>query len=145
MTLNTSAEYRDALAKLQVRIKDTLAGYDEILERAEPDIRPLMESFSAAHAEHEAELSAQLRTHGCVPDEDGSFFSTVQRIVIKTRAVFDDIDEDVLNSVIKGEERIMQLYDEAMAVARDEEDLSLLSRQRGQIARLVQDAKNLAD
>ncbi|MBY5988606.1 DUF2383 domain-containing protein [Roseovarius atlanticus] len=145
MTLNTSAEYRDALAKLQVRIRDTLAGYDEILDRAEPGIRPLMERFSAAHAAHEADLSAQLRTHGCVPDEDGSFFSTVQRLVIKTRAVFDDIDEDVLNSVIKGEERIMQLYDEAMAAARDEEDLSLLSRQRGQIARLVQDARHLAD
>ncbi|WP_254701838.1 DUF2383 domain-containing protein [Roseovarius sp. THAF27] len=80
-----------------------------------------------------------------MPDEDGSFFSTVQRLVIKTRAVFDDIDEDVLNSVIKGEERIMQLYHEAMAAARDEEDLSLLSRQRGQVARLVQDARHLAD
>jgi uncharacterized protein (TIGR02284 family) len=140
MTLTTSAEYRDALAKLQVRIKDTLAGYDEILERAEPGVRPLMEKFSAAHTAHEAELAARLRKHGCVPDEDGSFFSTVQRIVIKTRAVFDDLDEDVLNSVIKGEERILSLYDAAITAARDEGEIALLSRQRGELHELVQTA-----
>ncbi|KRS10507.1 hypothetical protein XM53_20825 [Roseovarius atlanticus] len=145
MTLVTSAEYRDALAKLQVRIKDTLAGYDEILDRAEPDIHPLMKSFCAAHAAHEADLSARLRKHGCVPDEDGSFFSTVQRFVIKTRAVFDDIDADVLNSVIKGEERILSLYDEAIAAARDEDDIALLSRQRGELHELVQTAHGKFD
>lgn len=145
MTLSTSADYRDALAKLQVRITDTLAGYDEILDRAEPDIRPLMKEFCTAHTAHEAELSTRLRKHGCVPDEDGSFFSTVQRLVIKTRAVFDDIDEDVLNSVIKGEERILSLYDAAIAAARDEDDISLLSRQRGEVHELVQTAHRKFD
>ena len=145
MTLTTSADYRDALAKLQVRIKDTLEGYDEILERAEQDIRPLMERFRAAHTAHEADLSERLRRHGCVPDEDGTFFSTVQRAVIKTRAVFDDIDEDVLNSVIKGEERILSLYDAAIAAARDEDDISLLSKQRGAIYELVQTAHGKFD
>lgn len=141
MTLITSTDYREELAKLQVRIKDTLAGYDEILKVAERDIAPLMAQFYEAHKAHEVELSQRLRTHGCVPDDDGSFFSSVQKAVIKTRAVFDDIDEGVLNSVIKGEERILLLYDEALAAARDEDDLALLSRQRGQISELTQQAE----
>ncbi|MGK7754916.1 MULTISPECIES: DUF2383 domain-containing protein [unclassified Roseovarius] len=141
MALATSAEYRDALAKLQVRIKDTLAGYDEILDQAKPDIRPLMEQFYTAHIKHEADISARLRDHGCVPDEDGSFFSTVQRAVIKTRAFVDDIDESALNSVIKGEERILSLYDEAIAAARDEDDIALLSRQRGNLYEITQRAR----
>jgi len=141
MPLATTHEFREDLAKLQVRVLDTLAGYDEILKKSEDDVRPLMVRLYDAHRRHETELSERLRTHGCNPDEDGSFFSTVQRAVIKTRSAFDDLDGDVLNSVIKGEERIMQLYDETISAARDEDDLSLLSRQRGQIANLTNEAR----
>ena len=141
MALATSEEYRDALAKLQVHIKDTLAGYDEFLHQAEPDIRPLMKEFYTAHAAHEADLSVRLRTHGCVPDREGSFLSTVQRAVIKTRAVLEDIDEGALNSVIKGEERILSQYDEAIAAARDEDDIALLSGQRGELNTIAETAR----
>ena len=145
MTLTTSSACRDDLAKLQVRVTDTLAGFDEILKSAEPDIKPLMTEFFKTHKRHEAELSARLRTHGCVPDEDGSFFSTVQRIVIKTRAAFDEIDDDILGAVVNGEKRILDLYDEALSSAEDDTDREMLIRQRDEVADLTEQARQLDD
>ncbi|MEO1140308.1 MAG: DUF2383 domain-containing protein [Pseudomonadota bacterium] len=145
MSLDTTEEFRNDLAKLQVRITDTLAGYDEILKEAEPEIEPLMQRFTQAHQQHEAELSERLRSHGCAPDTDGSSFSLVQRAVIKTRAVFDDMDDDILHAVVRGEERIVRLYDDALNTAQTAEDTALLQMQREQVTDLLDEARRLSD
>ena len=141
MGLITSLKYRDVLSKLHVRLVDTLAGYDEMLKSAEPEILPLLQRFKNLHRSHESELSDRLRAHGCVPDEEGSFFSTVQWAVIKTREMFDEIDEDVLDSVVSGEERILTLYDDTIKAAQGAHDLNLLKRQKDELSEITREAR----
>lgn len=141
---DTHDDDHEHLARLHLRLVDTLAGYDQILKSAEPDIRPLMVRFHDLHRTHEAALAARLRAHGGQPDEEGSFFSTVQWAVIKTREVLDEIDEDMLEAVVSGEERILALYETAIATATQVEDLALLDRQRAELAELTQTARERA-
>lgn len=138
-------DFAEALARLQVRIVDTLAGYDEIHKKCEPEIAPLTADFIAAHETHEKALSQRLVALGREPDADGSFFSTVQRLVIKTRAVFDDIDDDILPSVVDGEERVLELYDDAIRTAIEPSDRTMLDQQRGEIQSLTTRARAMAD
>ena len=140
-----SNEFIEALAALQTRLKDTLAGFDEIQQKADPEIAGITAEFIAAHTAHELALSQRLVTLGRQPDEDGSFFSTIQRLVIKTRAAFDDIDDDILPSVVRGEERVIDLYDDAFNNAQDESDRTMLEQQRTQVRTLTEKARVMGD
>ena len=138
MSVSTKAtdDFIEALATLQTRIVDALAGFDEMSSKAEPKIRGVIAEWIALHKSHNAVLSKRLSELGRAPDEDGSFFSTVQRAVIKTRAFFDDIDEDVLSGVTDGESRILDLYDEALRSALTGADRTILEGQKAEITTL---------
>lgn len=133
----TTENFSERLATLQTRIRDALNGFDEIRKKAEPEIHSIIAEHIALHTRHEAALSARLRELGHQPDEDGSFFSVVQRLIIKTRAAFTDIDSDVLGAVADGEERISQLYADAAAEAISDEDRAMLQGQRAQLESLI--------
>jgi hypothetical protein len=138
-------EFREDLAKLQVRLVDVLAGYDEIARHAEPEISGLIADWTRLHRSHEAALSDRLRALGAVPDEDGSFFSSVQRAIIKTRAAFDELDDDILGAVARGEGRVVNLYEEALGSARDQSDRALLSGQKAQVEEMIARTRQMAD
>lgn len=140
-----SNEFIDALAALQTRLKDTLAGFDEIQQKADPEIAGITAEFIATHTAHELALSQRLVTLGREPDEDGSFFSTIQRLVIKTRAAFDNIDDDILPSVVRGEERVIDLYDDAFNNAADDTDKTMLHEQRAEVRTLTEKARVMGD
>lgn len=142
---NQHDAFSDSLASLQTRLKDTLAGFDEIQKNADPEITGIVAEFIAAHAAHEMALSQRLVALGKAPDEDGSFFSTVQRLVIKTRAAFDDIDDDILPSVVRGEEWVIDLYDDAIGKATDPSDQTMLTQQRAEIRSLIEKARVMRD
>ncbi len=140
-----SNEFIEALAALQTRLKDTLAGFDEIQKKADMEIAGITAEFIAAHTAHELALSQRLVMLGREPDDDGSFFSTIQRLVIKTRAAFDDIDDDILPSVVRGEERVIDLYDDAINNATDATDKTMLNQQRDEVRSLTEKARAMGD
>ena len=138
-------EFREDLAKLQVRLVETLAGFREISKSAEPEISGLIADCIVMHKLHEEALSDRLRALGDAPDEDGSFFSTVQRAVIKTRAAFDDLDDDILDAVARGEGWIVKLYEDAIASATVQTDRALLAGQKAQVEEVIQRIRRAAD
>ena len=103
----------DSLALAHTRTVDALAGFEKMVEKAEPEFLTTATRFRDLHRAHSTQLSAVLRQHGRTPDDDGSFMSTVNRMVVATRAAFDEIDADVMRQVRSGEENVIAAYRDA--------------------------------
>ncbi|MDP2121876.1 MAG: DUF2383 domain-containing protein [Hoeflea sp.] len=117
-----TAEVLDAVGDTHIALIDAVHGYDVMLEKAEPEIRTVLETTRETTDRQAGELAQFLVAHGRHPSEDGSFMSTVHEGVVRTRAFFTDLDGDVLPAVVDGERRIVSSYDdaiEALAKNRD--------------------------
>ena len=134
----------DALRSLQSHTADYLAGYVKMVEKAEPEFRPLPKQFRALHNRHNAALSAMLLRHGAEPDADGSFMGTLNKTVVSTSALFDEIDEDVMDSIREGENHFLTAFDDAMAATgTPPADVTELRDMRDELTVLLQDTRHL--
>lgn len=134
----------DALLALQRRTVDALAGYVKMVEKAEPEFRPVAERFRALHDRHNAGLTAMLIRHGAEPDADGTFMGTVNKAVVSLRALFDEIDEDVMDSIRDGENHVLEAFDEAIsAEGMPPADVTDLRNMRDELVMLLQDTRHL--
>jgi hypothetical protein len=97
------------------RTIDALAGFETMVEKAEPDFLSVAQQFRDLHLRHTDILAGILRNAGLDPDEDGTFMGTINRAVVATRAFFDEIDADVMKQVRRGEENVLAAYRDANA------------------------------
>jgi hypothetical protein len=134
----------DALATVQTRVVDAIAGFRTMLKHCEPEIEEIVRDYLDTHERHDRQLSARLAALGKEPDADGSFFSTVQKAVVGVRAMFDFVDADVLPQVINGEERILSHYRDASFAAGIEADRNMLETQIAELERLNARARGAA-
>jgi len=141
----SNQEFVENLATLQMRLKDALSGFGEIREKGEPDIQAIVTKYIALHTAHETELAARLSGLGYHPDPDGSFFSVVQRAIIKTRSIFTKVHRGILGAVADGEERISDLYADSIASVSHEDDQSMLERQLVSLEALMAQTRSKAD
>lgn len=102
-----------ALANLRNRITEVSAGCDVLVDRAEPKVRPTAEACRALHARHADSVVRHLADPGIEADPDGSFMATVNRVVVSARAVFDETDADVMDSIRKRERNVTAAIDKA--------------------------------
>lgn len=103
----------DSLAHAHIRTVDALAGFEKMVQKAEPEFRATAARFRDLHRAHASVLATLLQQHGRRPDPDGSFMAVVNRLVVTTRALFDDIDGDVMAQVRDGEDHVLAAYREA--------------------------------
>ena len=101
-------------AKVHTRVLDVIHGYEELLERAEPDLAPLARRMLDLHRAHHEQLHLMLQERGHPPDDRGSFMSLVQENVMRVRSWFDDMDRELIPRIREGEESLVDLYDEAI-------------------------------
>jgi uncharacterized protein (TIGR02284 family) len=133
----------EALATLHTRTVDALAGYETMVGKAEPEFRPVAESFRDLHARHAGRLEALVRAHGGTPDADGSFMSTVNRAVVSIRAFFDEIDDDAMDQVRSGERHVLDAFDEAIAADPHASHAAELEGMRRELAGLLQSTRGI--
>ena len=133
-----ASELVDAIEKLRTRLIDAVAGYDEALEHAEPDVAPTLRTLRGAHErEIERLVPVLTRLHGDTTSE-GSWMTPVQKAVMNARAWLTGIDEGVIPAVVRGERSLLALYDDAIGEAAGEPDVLVpLADQRAELARLV--------
>jgi hypothetical protein len=110
----TDGEAIDALALLRTRTVDARAGFETMASRAEVAFRPITERLCDLHGAHASRLTEMLVDDGCTPDADGSFMGGVNRTVVATRALFDEINADVMDQGRSGEAHARQAFDEAV-------------------------------
>ena len=121
-------------AKVHTRVLDVIHGYEELVERAEPDLKPLAERMLALHRSHHGELHLMLEERGHPPDDRGSFMSLVQENVMRVRSWFDDMDRALVPRIREGEQSLIELYDEAIeAGPAGDRDRATLEAQRASL------------
>ena len=129
--------YTAQLATLQTRLIDVLAGFKTMQEKAEPELRPIVDDYIATHSRHERELAERLVSLGREADDDGSFFSVVQESVVRVRSVFTNIGTNTVPQIIDGEKNLMDIYRETLDQATSQPDKSLIERQINELSELI--------
>ena len=130
-------ERLDLIAKVHTAVLDTISGFDKMVEKAEPSFKPAAQDFLTMHSRHEGVLSAYLAQAGRVPDDDGSFFGTINRAVIEARSWFTDVDRDAMDRVAEGEESVLDTYAEARDAGQTIEANAMLTDQMAEISELL--------
>lgn len=105
----------DDVVDLHTRTVDALAGFEKMVEKAEPEFREVVERFRELHARHAVALKVILADLGIKADDDGSFMGTVNEAVVSLRAFFDEIDEDSMDNIRSGEKHVLRAFDAAIA------------------------------
>ena len=135
--LHPGDEPLDRIAEAHTRVLDTIAGFEKLSEKAEPSFKPVADAFLATHQKHEAELASYLRKMGRDPDEDGSFFGTVNSSLIELRSWFEDVTEDVMDRIQEGEKHVLEGYEQARDTGQTIEANAMLSYHMEQINALL--------
>jgi uncharacterized protein (TIGR02284 family) len=104
-----------ALVCLHARHVDMIKGFAKMVEKAEPAFRDTALRFHTMHAHHADTLARLLSDLGVQPNTDGTLMGSVHVAVISVRAFFDEIDDDVMDQIRRGEEKLLEAFDEAIA------------------------------
>jgi uncharacterized protein (TIGR02284 family) len=126
----------EAVSDARTRTLDVQEGFAKMAEHAEPEFAPVVQAYLKLHTRHGEDLTRMLTDAGIRPDRDGSFMGSINRLVVATRALFDDIDADMLAQIRSGEERVLDAYETALST-----DLPPVEREH--MTRLLNELKTL--
>jgi hypothetical protein len=98
----------------------------------------VFQELHAMHQRHAASLGGALAARGVEPDADGSFLQYVHKTIVTVRSAVGALGESAISGVRDGEERILDLYDDTLNLARgDAELVTLLETQRRELAEAI--------
>ncbi|QYK41449.1 MAG: DUF2383 domain-containing protein [Paracoccaceae bacterium] len=126
------------------RTVDAAAGFDKMAEKAEPHFRPVAERFLGLHQRHALILAGILRKGGIEPDEDGTLMGTINRAVVATRAFLDEIDEDVMAQVRRGEAHVVEAYENALHAGLPDPDRQVIADLHEELTALLAETRHLS-
>ena len=132
-----------ALTALHTRTVDALAGYEMMVEEAEPEFRDTAEAFRVLHARHADQVAGMLAHHGHATDADGSFMGSVNKAVVAMRAFFDEIDADVMSSISNGEDHVLKAFGDAIQYEAHPKHQQELLAMRDALNALLQRTRSL--
>jgi hypothetical protein len=135
---------REALQHLMTRLVDAREGLDAMLKRAEPGIEPILRKIREEHHESIERVSAIMVGEGAEPDAEGSAMSTVNKAVVATRSLFDDLDEDVLKQVADGEQNVLEAFSGAIEEHDEGRVREELVEMRRDLNELLEEARRMA-
>ncbi|OAN79441.1 hypothetical protein A8B78_11975 [Jannaschia sp. EhC01] len=123
-----------ALSQLSTDITDVVKGYAVMEDRADADLRPIVQRLNALHETHAAALLNALETMGGRPEDAGSMMGMVHEAVATARDWFDSLNASALPQIIEGEERLIASYNDALVATPNAHELhDLLADQRAAV------------
>ena len=138
------ADMVDTLKDLHTSVVDAVHGYDEAVKNAKnAEAIAQFRKLQMLHTNAHQEIDPILRSMGVVPDEAGSYMSTVHRTVIGIRAMVTGLEENSFPSFVSGEKMLLQKYDETLAQpGLKQSDEKVIAAQRAKLAAAVADMEN---
>ena len=137
-------EFQDIIT-LHTTIVDAVHGYKTMLERAEPEFKPVVQSLIDLHTQQANTITTMLTSRGVEPDTDGSFMVYVHDAIISIRSWFDDVDKSMIPAILDGEDKILKQYDEAIDEFLDTPQVTdVLSRQRTALSNMLRTLRSEA-
>jgi len=141
---NATAEAgKDALVTLHDRTVDALKGYVKMVEKAEPEFLAVAQRFHDLHARHAAALAGKLSAMGVAVDPDGTLMGTINETVVGLRAFFDEIDEDVMDSIRNGENHVLVAFDDVLRTELSPEIAADVAAMRDELVGLLENTRDL--
>ena len=129
--LNHTAQEIKAVASVATDVADVTDGYAVMLDRAEDDLKPIIERFHTLHSSHLGALKAHLASMGGDVSETGSVMGLVHKTVATVRDWVGKLDGSALPQILDGEEVIIDSYTEAVQDTREGTPIhALLDAQR---------------
>lgn len=116
------------IGETHTRVLDTIAGFEKVVEKAEPDFKSVAETYLYLHRKHERDLAAYLTKCGYEPANDGSFFGTVNKAVVEMRSWFEDVSDNIMDRIIQGEKHVIEAYENARSVGQTVDANAMLTR-----------------
>jgi hypothetical protein len=117
----------DLIAEVHTRVLDTLAGFEKVVEKAQPDFKPVAKAFLAMHLRHEAELANALSISSRDPSADGSVFGAINRAAVEIKSWFEDVTDKIMDQVKFAELHILDAYSDAQNACQCIEIQSLIT------------------
>ncbi len=138
------SDHLDAIETLHTALIDSREGYKEALDQAEPgDLTTLFSEMRGRRTQDAQAVAEMLAAGGRPVDATGSIMGSVHRTVIYVRSLVTGLDESVLGGIIDGEERILDLYDRAIAACTvSNPELTVLTAQHQALARRIAELKD---
>lgn len=133
----------DTVADARTRTLDAREGFEKMAEHAEPEFAPIVHAYLELHKRHADTLTRILADAGYHVEGNGSVMGTVNRLVVATRAFFDEIDADVLAQIHSGEEHVVAAYKTALAARLPAAVHDSVSRLLSELNELLADTKPL--
>lgn len=129
--VNTADQPITAITDIATDVADALKGYREMETRASGDLLPIIQRLLTLHEAHATEIFETLDRLGGRPDKAGSVMGLVHQAVATGRDWFDALDASAESAIIRGEERLIEQYGDAIKGAESDEDIrTMLENQR---------------
>jgi Domain of unknown function (DUF2383) len=134
---------QDALITLHDRTVDAAKGYATMVEKAEPSFRDTAERFRALHAHQSDAMARLLSGLGIETGGGGTIMGQVNRAVVSLRAVFDEIDADVMTQIRSGEDWVLKAFDTAINAGPGQSWSAQLREMRHDLTSLLAETRDL--
>lgn len=121
-------------SRLSTDLADIIKGYGAMIDRADPDLQPVVQRLHALHKAHADEVMTELEAMGGHPENSGSMMGAVRVAVATAQDWFDTLDSSAVPRIIGGEERLIRAYADAIKAAVNHPTLhEMLINQRAAI------------
>lgn len=138
-TTEPSEQAESALEPIATDLSDVLAGYETMLEKADPELVPMITSLHDLHKKHLVVLLNLLTERGESPEDIGSSMGSVHKFVATARDWIGSLDASSRQSILDGEKRVLESYGDALEQSQDDTEIhDLLVQQRDALKSLVE-------
>ena len=133
----------DALQTLYTRLIDSRDGYEQAIEHADKGAHAqLFQQMLQRRTTNAAQVREYITRAGGQVDDDGSILAAAHRQWLNLKDAFTSGDDAVLDEVIRGEESLLDAYDQAIAAAgAGDPEFSWLSEQYTDLKMTVDNLK----
>jgi hypothetical protein len=106
---------RNALHDVHTATNDVLTGYETMLDRAEPEIVPIIADLTTLHRKHAIDLEDRLHQLGEDGKGDKSLQGTLNSVAVTLRDWVTGLDKGTLDAVERGEKALRDVYADALS------------------------------
>jgi uncharacterized protein (TIGR02284 family) len=126
----------DQVEKLLKRVVDSRDGYADAHDKTTQSRHQVFIGKLAGQRQDFAKTIAQkLEDNDREVDLEGSFLADIHRFYMDIKHKMDSDDEELFEEIIRGEEHLLDLYDDTLeAVTTDERFKAALQKQRHEVA-----------
>lgn len=114
-SVNSADQPISAVSDLATSVSDIVKGYSTMVDKAEPDLKPVVERLHGLHTSHLGVLTSLISELGGRPDDLSSPMGNVHKTVAIVRDWMGALDASALDPIADGEERLVDEYTDAIS------------------------------